>query len=46
MGGISPSRCAVDDESSYEILSKCLDRELLKGKVKDKDDIGLRLRNY
>ena len=43
---ISPSRCAVDDESSYEILSKCLDKEMLKGKTAGKDDIGLRLRNY
>jgi len=30
----------------YEILSKCLDRELLKSAKKGEDDIGLRLRNY
>mmetsp|Transcript_47010 Transcript_47010/g.152378 ORF Transcript_47010/g.152378 Transcript_47010/m.152378 type:complete len:250 (-) Transcript_47010:366-1115(-) len=41
----SPSRCAVDDESSYEILSKCLDKELLKGAVQGADDLGPRLRN-
>lgn len=41
----SPSRCAVDDKSSYEILSKCLDKELLKGAVQGADDLGPRLRN-
>ena len=29
----SPSRSAVDDDSSYEILSKCLDKELLKART-------------
>ena len=28
----SPSRCDVEDDSSYEIISKCVDPELLKAK--------------
>ena len=41
----SPSRCAVDDESSYEILSKCLDKSLIENAKQDADDLGPRLRS-
>ena len=39
------SRCAVDDESSYEILSKCLDKSLIENAKQDADDLGPRLRS-
>ena len=39
----SPSRCDVEDESPYEILSRCLDPELLKKQKAEEG--GLKLRN-
>ena len=34
----SPSRCDVEDDSSYEILSKCLDPELIKARKAEEAD--------
>ena len=29
----SPSRCDVEDDTPYEIVSKCVDKELIKAKA-------------